>query len=153
MFPTATHRSAGQGAWQVGPAFAAIYKGIPGLLLGGLVQNPISFAYTLFRSRVGEHAAGPADRVGLSRARVLREVRGRDVVEELEGRRADALPISLGLGYVMLREGWPPINVFVSGEWMAYRQQRAGGAADDREIRGDGGLPAVAPMVERRAGD
>ena len=46
VFPTATHRTAGQGAWQVGPAFAAIYKGIPGLVLGGLVQNPISFAYS-----------------------------------------------------------------------------------------------------------
>ncbi len=28
------------------PAFAAIYNGVPGLLLGGLVQNSISFAYT-----------------------------------------------------------------------------------------------------------
>jgi hypothetical protein len=32
------------------------------------------------------------------------------------------LPLSLGLGYVRVREGWPPINLFVSGEWMAYRQ-------------------------------
>ena len=46
VFPTATDKLAGQGAWQVGPAFGAIYKGIPGLLLGGLLQNPISFAYT-----------------------------------------------------------------------------------------------------------
>lgn len=35
---------------------------------------------------------------------------------------ATTLPLSLGLGYVMLREGWPPINIFVTGEWMAYRQ-------------------------------
>ena len=46
VFPTATDELAGQGAWQVGPAFGAIYKGIPGLLLGGLAKNPISFAYT-----------------------------------------------------------------------------------------------------------
>lgn len=46
IFPTATDRNAGQGAWQVGPAFGVVYKGIPGILLGGLVQNPISFAYT-----------------------------------------------------------------------------------------------------------
>jgi hypothetical protein len=26
------------------------------------------------------------------------------------------------VGYVLWRDGWPPINVFVSGEWMAYRQ-------------------------------
>jgi hypothetical protein len=46
VFPTASDKSAGQGAWQAGPAFAAIYKGIPRLLLGCLLQNPISFAYT-----------------------------------------------------------------------------------------------------------
>jgi hypothetical protein len=32
------------------------------------------------------------------------------------------LPLSLGLGYVIPREGSAPINVFVTGEWMAYRQ-------------------------------
>jgi hypothetical protein len=46
IFPTATDELAGQRAWQIGPAFGAIYKGIPGVLLGALVQNPISFAYT-----------------------------------------------------------------------------------------------------------
>ena len=35
---------------------------------------------------------------------------------------ATTVPLSFGLGYVMLREGRPPINLFVSGEWMAYRQ-------------------------------
>ena len=30
VFPTATSRSAGQGAWQAGPALGAIYTGIPG---------------------------------------------------------------------------------------------------------------------------
>jgi hypothetical protein len=35
---------------------------------------------------------------------------------------ARTLPVSLGLGYVMLRRGWPPCNFFVSGEWMAYRE-------------------------------
>jgi hypothetical protein len=32
------------------------------------------------------------------------------------------VPVSLGLGYVMLRRGWPPCNFFVTGEWMAYRE-------------------------------
>lgn len=35
---------------------------------------------------------------------------------------ATTLPLSLSLGYVLLGQGFPPINVFVSGEWMAYRQ-------------------------------
>ena len=33
VFPTATSKSAGQGAWQAGPAFGAIYAGVPGLLV------------------------------------------------------------------------------------------------------------------------
>src|SRR5208282_2782398 len=39
VFPTATSRSAGQGAWQAGPTFGAIYTGVPGVLAGFLVQN------------------------------------------------------------------------------------------------------------------
>ena len=31
------------------------------------------------------------------------------------------MPLSLGLGYV-IRGGITPLNVFVSGEWMAYRR-------------------------------
>jgi hypothetical protein len=46
VFPTATSKLAGQGAWQAGPAFAAVYTGTPRLLVGFLLQNPISFAYT-----------------------------------------------------------------------------------------------------------
>jgi len=32
------------------------------------------------------------------------------------------LPVSFGVGNVIVRPGLPPINVFVTGEWMAYRQ-------------------------------
>ena len=39
VFPTATHRTAGQGAWQAGPLFAALYKGTPWLLAGCLIQE------------------------------------------------------------------------------------------------------------------
>jgi hypothetical protein len=46
VFPTATSKSAGQGAWQAGPALGVLYQGIPGLLVGFVAQNPISFAYT-----------------------------------------------------------------------------------------------------------
>src|SRR5262249_53271317 len=40
VFPTATDKSAGQGAWQVGPAFGAVYKGIPRVLIACLLENP-----------------------------------------------------------------------------------------------------------------
>ena len=32
------------------------------------------------------------------------------------------IPVSFGIGRVLIREGMPPINLSVSGEWMAYRQ-------------------------------
>ena len=30
--------------------------------------------------------------------------------------------IACGGGYVMLRDGWPPLNFFVSGEWTVHRE-------------------------------
>jgi hypothetical protein len=46
VFPTGRVSRAGSHAWQAGPAAAAIYRGIPRLLLGFLWQEPMSFAYT-----------------------------------------------------------------------------------------------------------
>jgi hypothetical protein len=122
IFPTASHDSAGQGAWQVGPAFGTIYKGIPGVLLGGLIQNPISFAYT------------SDDRPSLSTL-LFQPILLVHLWRGLYAKSADAswtigwhdstprtFPVSFGLGWVILREGAPPLNVFVTGEWTAYRE-------------------------------
>jgi hypothetical protein len=122
IFPTATDRSAGQGAWQVGPAFATIYKGIPRLLLGGLIQNPISFAYTSpDRRPVNTLLFQPVALAYIGRGFYIKSADATWTVGWRHG-AATTLPLSLGLGYVLVREGWYPINVFVSGEWLAYRQ-------------------------------
>jgi hypothetical protein len=121
VFPTATHELAGQNAWQVGPAFAAIYKKIPGLLVGSLLQNPISFAYTSSKHR-------PLSTL-LVQPIVLQQLWKGLYVKSADATWAfgwhdgspTTLPISFGLGYVIPREGAPPFNVFVSGEWMAHR--------------------------------
>jgi hypothetical protein len=121
VFPTATSPSAGQNAWQVGPAFGWIYRGIPGLLLGSLIQNPISFAYTSDADR-------PLSTL-LFQPIVLKQIwRG------LYVKSADStwsfgwhhgaprlIPLGIGLGYVIFREGAPSINVSISGEWPVYR--------------------------------
>ncbi len=122
VFPTATDELAGQGAWQVGPAFGTIYKGIPGVLLGGLIQNPISFAYTSDDRR-------PVNTL------LVQPILLKHVWRGLYVKSADAtwafgwhdgspttVPLSLGLGYVIPREGSAPLNVFVSGEWMVHRE-------------------------------
>src|SRR6266550_7092556 len=46
VFPTGRDPAAGKHAWEVGPAAAAVYRGIPHLTAGFIFQNPISFAYT-----------------------------------------------------------------------------------------------------------
>jgi len=121
-FPTATHRLAGQNSYQVGPAFAAVYKGIPGVILGTLIQNPISFAYT-------------SDTAQASNALLVQPIlltyighgfylKSADATWGLNWRHGTSttLPLSFGIGYVRVREGLPPLNLFVTGEWMAYRE-------------------------------
>lgn len=121
VFPTATDKLAGQGAWQVGPAFGAIHKGIPPLIMGCLIQNPISFAYTSQdRQPVSTLLVQPILAVYLGKGFYAKSA---DSTWSMGWRSGSAtmLPLSLGLGYVLLHEDWPPLNFFVSGEWMAYR--------------------------------
>jgi len=121
VFPTATDTSAGQGAWQVGPAFGTIYKGIPGMLLGCLIQNPISFAYTSpDRRPVSTLLVQPIVMAHLWRGLYVKSADATWAMGWREG-ASTTLPLSVGLGYVLLREDTPPINLFVSGEWMVYR--------------------------------
>jgi hypothetical protein len=121
VFPTATHREAGQGAWQVGPAFAAIYKGIPGLLLGTLVQNPISFATVASdRKSVNTLLVQPIVLAYLGKGFYLKSADA-TWVRGWNQDQATLLPVSFGVGHVTVRKGWPPLNVFASGEYMAWR--------------------------------
>jgi hypothetical protein len=122
IFPTATDKLAGQGAWQVGPAFGAIYKGLPGFLLGGLIQNPISFAYTSpDRQASSALLVQPILLAYLGRGFYVKSADS-TWTTSWHHNTPTTLPLSLGLGYVLIREGWNPINLFVTGEWMAYRQ-------------------------------
>jgi hypothetical protein len=122
VFPTATDEVAGQGAWQVGPAFATIYNGIPGLLLGCLVQNPISFAHTSrHHERLNTLSFQPILLRYLGRGFYVKSADATWTMGWRQG-AATTLPLSFGLGYVILREGRPPINLFVSGEWMVHRR-------------------------------
>jgi len=121
VFPTATDSIAGQGAWQAGPAFGAIYKGLPGWLFGCLIQDPISFAYTSpRRPRVGLVTVQPIVFRHLWRGLY---VKSGDATWTFGWRESSlvTLPLSFGVGWVIVREGLSPINLFVSGEWMAYR--------------------------------
>jgi hypothetical protein len=121
-FPTATDKTAGQGSWQAGPGFGAVYKSIPGVLLGGLIQNPISFAYTSpDRSPTSTLLIQPILLAAIGHGFY---VKSSDATWAINWYRhsSTTLPLSFGIGYVRNREDFPPINVFITGEWMAYRQ-------------------------------
>jgi hypothetical protein len=121
VFPTATHREAGQGSWQAGPAFAAIYKGIPGLLLGTLVQNPISFAEVARdRKSVNTLLVQPIILAYLGKGFYVKSADA-TWVRGWNQDQSTLLPVSFGIGHVTVREGWPPVNVFAAGEYMAWR--------------------------------
>ena len=122
VFPTATSTSAGQGAWQAGPAFAAGYYGIPWLLAGFLFQNPVSFAYTSpKRSPQNTMEFQPILLVHLWAGWYLRSA---DPTWTVGWRHHSPtmIPLSLGVGRVIVRPRLPPINLYVTGQWMAYRQ-------------------------------
>lgn len=122
VFPTATSKSAGDGAWQAGPALGAIYIGIPGVLLGFIAQNPISFAYTSpERAPENTFQLQPILAIHLWEKWYLRSAEANWSV----GWRRHSptmLPLSLGIGRTFVRRGLPPMGFFVTGQWTLYRQ-------------------------------
>jgi hypothetical protein len=121
VFPTATSRSAGQGAWQVGPSLGAIYSGIPGLAIGFIAQNPISFAYTSpNRPPQNTLEIQPVLALHLWEKWYLRSAEANWTMG-WHRHSPTMLPLSLGLGRTIVRPGLPPMSLFVTGQWMMYR--------------------------------
>ncbi|MGH7924163.1 MAG: hypothetical protein ACREQH_06180 [Candidatus Binatus sp.] len=122
VFPTATSTSAGQGAWQAGPAFGAIYKGIPGLLIGVIGQNPVSFAYTSpARPPLNTLQVQPVLALHLFGKWYLRSAEANWMMG-WRRHNPTTIPLSLGIGRTIVRSGLPPMSLFVTGQWLAYRQ-------------------------------
>lgn len=121
VFPTGRVPSAGNHAWQVGPAAAAVYRGIPHLMVGFLYQNPISFAYTNSSAiHQSQMKFQPLISYTLSHGWY---VKSGDPTWTINCRHGSStrIPVSLGFGKVWKFEGLD-INPWVSGEWTAYRQ-------------------------------
>jgi len=122
VFPTATSRSAGQGAWQAGPAMGTVYKGIPWLVAGFVLQDPISFAYTS-RNRPPQNTLQfqPILAVHVWEGWYLRSAEA-TWIYGWHHHSPTVLPLSLGIGDVIVRPGLPPLNFYVTGQWTVYRQ-------------------------------
>src|SRR5271169_2366636 len=121
VFPTGRVPSAGKHAWQVGPAAAAKYLGIPHLMVGFLFQNPISFAYTNSSATPqSQFEFQPLVSYTLGHGWYVKSADSTWTVNWRHG-SSTKIPISLGFGRVWKFEGLE-FNGFVSGEWTAYRQ-------------------------------
>jgi hypothetical protein len=122
VFPTATSRGAGQGAWQAGPALGMMYTGVPRLLIGFVAQNPISFAYSS-ADRVPQNTLEfqPILALHLWGKWYLRSAEA-DWIIGWHRHSPTMLPLSLGVGRTLVRPGLPPMSLFVTGQWMVYRQ-------------------------------
>jgi hypothetical protein len=122
VFPTATSTSAGQGAWQMGPALGAIYGGIPGLLVGFVAQNPISFAYTSpERESQDTFELQPILALHLWGKWYLRSADANWTIG-WHRHSSTMVPLSLGIGRTIVDTSLPPMSLFVTEQWMAYRQ-------------------------------
>ena len=122
VFPTATSKSAGQGAWQAGPALGVIYTGIPGLLVGFVAQNPIGFDYTSpNRAPQNTLQFQPVLAFHLWKEWYLRSAEANWSIG-WHRHSPTMLPLSLGIGRTLVRPGLPPLSFFVTGQWMVYRQ-------------------------------
>jgi hypothetical protein len=144
VFPTATSSSAGKRSWQAGPAGALAYTGIPGLLAGFLVQNPISFGYT--SPNATPQSTLEFEPVLLYEVWHGWYVKSADSIWTVNWRRRTptTLPLSFGVGRVMVR-GRLAINFYVSAEWMVYRQYAP--VAPQTTVRF--GLTVGLPWLER----
>jgi len=92
------------------------------MLIVFLLQNPISFAYTS-PERLAQNtlAFQPVVLLSFWDGWYLRSA---DATWVYGWRRhsPSLLPLSLGAGRVMVRPDLPPLNSYVSGQWMAYHQ-------------------------------
>ncbi len=121
VFPTGRDPASGKHAWEVGPAVAAKYLGVPHLMVSFLFQNPISIGYTNSSATPqSQMEFQPAISYTLGHGWYVKSSDSTWTVNWRHG-TSTTIPISLGFGRVWKLLGLR-LNPWVSGEWTAYRQ-------------------------------
>jgi hypothetical protein len=130
--PTATSSLLGQGKWQMGPASIVIYTGIRSLVIGVLVQNPISFAGESRRPDVNEMTLQPL---------IVKTLRGgyfvrTDGILTFDWKRGGAttIPVNLAFGKV-LKIGSRPVSAYIQPEWTVHHPTFPGSVTPKFTIR------------------
>jgi hypothetical protein len=122
VFPTSTSEFTGHGAWQMGPAWAFSYKGVPRLNIAGLFQQATSFAYSSSHS-VPQSSLQIQPMLSYQLGRGW-YVKSSDSTWTINWRHKTStqMPLSAGFGKVWKFGAGYAIDTSFSGEWMAYRQ-------------------------------
>ncbi len=130
--PTASSSLLGQGKWQLGPAALVIYTGVKSLVVGALVQNPISFAGESRRRDVNAMALQPL---------IVKTFRGGFFVRtdptlnfDWERGGAATIPVNLGFGKI-ITIGSRPVNAYIQPEWTVRRPTFPGSVVPKFTIR------------------
>jgi hypothetical protein len=122
VFPTASWHSAGEGAWQLGPAWAFAYRGMPHLVISALFQQATSFAYTSSkRSPVSSLTFQPLITYELPDEWYLASNEA-TWTWNFRHNTSTSIPFSAGFGKIFRFSDQAAINAQLSGEWMLYRQ-------------------------------
>jgi hypothetical protein len=122
VFPTGRVSKTGDHAWQIGPAGAAVYRGIPHLMVGFLWQEPMSFGYTNSSAKPqSQFEFQPLISYTLGRGWYVKSA---DSTWTINWRHntSTTIPISLGFGDVWKSERGPELNPWFSFEWTVYHQ-------------------------------
>jgi hypothetical protein len=122
VFPTSTSEFTGKGSWQMGPAWAFGYRGIPRLQIAGLFQQATSFAYSSSHS-VPQSSLQIQPMLSYQLARGW-YLKSSDATGKINYRHntSTEIPLSAGFGKVWkFGEGYA-IDTSFSSEWMVYRQ-------------------------------
>jgi outer membrane putative beta-barrel porin/alpha-amylase len=122
VFPTASWHGAGQGAWQLGPAWAFAYHGLPHLVISALFQQATSFAYTSSkRSPVSSLTFEPLITYELPDDWYLASNEA-TWTWNFRHNTSTSIPFSAGVGKIFRLSDDAAIKTQLSGEWMLYRQ-------------------------------
>jgi hypothetical protein len=122
VFPTASWHGAGQGAWQLGPAWAFAYHGLPHLVISALFQQATSFAYTSSkRSPVSSLTFQPLITYELPHQWYLASNEA-TWTWNFRHNTSTSIPFSAGVGKIFRFSDDAALQTQLSGEWMLYRQ-------------------------------
>ena len=116
--PSATNRYAGNGQWQVGPSLVAVYTGVPKLILGAILSNPITVTGERSRPGVNSLTLEPLVTVILPKNYFLRFDPYWNFNWKEHG--SATLPLLLGIGR-LVKIGGQSMNLYVEPEFLARR--------------------------------